>query len=144
MLPLISPQCNDFAIPRYWILKSGKISFKKVKFTITSFLFKKFMKVIKEKNNYETRVIFSPQASEDDLKTYSLDYARRLYRLGALRVSIVSRGQRDLAYTRKTFKTGHFIEIRFVASPQILPTYRNKLKLDQSIISHVILNLEKI
>ena len=80
MLPLISPQCNDFAIPRYWILKSGKISFKKVKFTITSFLFKKFMKVIKEKNNYETRVIFSPQASEDDLKAYSLDYARHLYR----------------------------------------------------------------
>ena len=102
------------------------------------------MKILKENNSYETRVIFSPKVSEEELKYYTLNYARQLYRLGAKHISIVSRGQCDFVYTIKSSKTGHFIEMGFFASPQVLPIYENKLRLDQNVLSHLILNTEKI
>ena len=102
------------------------------------------MKILKENNSYETRVIFSPMFFEEELKYYTLDYARQLYRLGAKHISIVSRGQCDFVYTIKSFEVGYFIEMCFLASPQILPMYENKLRLDQNVLSHLILNTEKI
>jgi ribosomal protein S6 len=102
------------------------------------------MKIVKKNRSYETRVIFSPQSSEEELKDYFFDYARQLYRLSAEDISIISLGQRDFVYPKRLFKAGYFIEMRFVASPQILPMYENKLRLDQNVLSYLVLNTEKI
>jgi ribosomal protein S6 len=99
------------------------------------------MQKIRETNNYESMVIVSSQCSEAELKNIAFNYAQQLKKLGASSISVVSRGRRDFAYTIKRSKTGYFVEMYFNSSPQILPIYETKLKLDKNIIRSLTTNL---
>jgi ribosomal protein S6 len=100
------------------------------------------MKQIKATNNYESMVIISSQCTEAELKMIAFDYAQQLKKLGASDISVVSRGRRDFAYTSKNARIGYFVEMYFNTSPQILPIYENKLKLDKNVIRSLITNLD--
>ena len=99
------------------------------------------MKQIKKTNSYESMVILSSQCTETELKTIALNYAKQLKKLGASDISVISRGRRDFAYTTKKTKTGYFIEMYFTSSPQVLPLYETKLKLDKNVIRYLVTNL---
>ena len=66
---------------------------------------------------------------------------KELKKLGASEISVVSRGRRDFAYKTKNSKTGYFVEMYFNSSPQILPIYENKLKLDKNVLRSLITKL---
>ena len=102
------------------------------------------MKQTKKTNRYESMVILSPQCTETELKTIALGYAKQLKKLGASDISVISRGRRDFAYPTKCSKTGYFVEMYFHSSPQILPNYETKLKLDKNVIRTLITNVDKI
>jgi ribosomal protein S6 len=99
------------------------------------------MKQISYTNNYESIVILSSQCTEAELKIIAFSYARQLKKLGASDISVVSRGRRDFISTLKRVQIGYFIEIYFNSSPQILPIYQNKLRLDKNVIRSLITNL---
>jgi ribosomal protein S6 len=101
------------------------------------------MKQISEINNYESMVVVSSNCTEAELKTIAFGYAQQLKKLGASDISVVSRGRRDFAYPTKRIKTGYFVEMYFNSSPQILPIFENKLRLDKNIIRSLITNLSK-
>jgi|TARA_B110000971_G_C20009706_1_gene500985 ribosomal protein S6 len=101
------------------------------------------MKQISEINNYESMVVVSSNCTEVELKTIAFSYAQQLKKLGASDISVVSRGRRDFAYPTKRIKTGYFVEMFFNSSPQILPIFENKLRLDKNIIRSLITNLSK-
>ena len=101
------------------------------------------MKQISEINNYESMVVVSSNCTEVELKTSAFSYAQQLKKLGASDISVVSRGRRDFAYPTKRIKTGYFVEMFFNSSPQILPIFENKLRLDKNIIRSLITNLSK-
>ncbi len=101
------------------------------------------MKTISSTRNYESMVVLSSECTEAELKNIAFKYAQQLKKLGALSISVISRGRRDFAYTSKNTKTGYFVEMYFNSSPQILPIYQTKLKLDKNVIRSLITNLAK-
>ena len=86
-------------------------------------------------------VVLSSNCSEVELKEIAFSYAPQLKKLGASDISVISRGRRDFAYTTKKTKTGYFIEMYFTSSPQVLPLYETKLKLDKNVIRYLVTNL---
>lgn len=101
------------------------------------------MKQLNETNSYESMVVLSSNCTELELKTIAHSYAQQLKKLGASDISVVSRGRRDFAYTTKNAKIGYFVEMYFRSSPQILPIYQTKLKLDKNVIRSLITNLDR-
>ena len=101
------------------------------------------MKSISATSSYESMVVLSSDCSEAELKNIAFNYAQQLKKLGALRISVVSRGRRDFAYTSKNAKTGYFVEMYFNSSPHIVPIFQTKLKLDKNVIRSLITNLAK-
>tara|TARA_B100000989_G_C19242046_1_gene344472 strand:- start:91 stop:399 length:309 start_codon:yes stop_codon:yes gene_type:complete len=99
------------------------------------------MKVLTDKNIYESMVVLSSHCTEGELKEIAFSYAQQLKKLGASDISVISRGRRDFAYTTKKTKTGYFIEMYFTSSPQVLPLYETKLKLDKNVIRYLVTNL---
>jgi len=99
------------------------------------------MKQLSSTNNYEAMVIISSHCNEAELKMIAFGYAQQLKKLGASDISVVSRGRRDFAYTSKGAKIGYFVEMHFTSSPQVLPLYENKLKLDKNVIRALITNV---
>lgn len=96
------------------------------------------MKKLKETNSYESMVILSSACNETELKIIAFGYAQQLKKLGASDISVISRGRRHFAYPLKKNDVGYFIEMYFKCSPQILPVYKNKLKLDKKVIRSII------
>nr|YP_009675035.1 ribosomal protein S6 [Rhizochromulina marina]QDH81886.1 ribosomal protein S6 [Rhizochromulina marina] len=99
------------------------------------------MKILKDRNTYKSMVILGPNCSDSELKSIASSYARELKGLGATAISIVSRGQRDLAYMIQNSSFGYYIEMCFESSPQILPTYEARLKLDKNVLRYLVLNI---
>ena len=101
------------------------------------------MKQIAATNNYESMVVLSSKCSQAELLDIAYQYAQQLKKLGALSISVVSRGRRDLAYTVNKEKTGYFIEMYFNSSPNILSIFQTKLKLDKNVLRSLVINLDK-
>ena len=101
------------------------------------------MKLVNATTNYESMVVLSSNCTDEELKDIASKYAQQLKKLGALSISVISRGCRDFAYKTKFAKMGYFVEIYFNSSPKILPIYQTKLKLDKYIIRSSIINLDK-
>jgi small subunit ribosomal protein S6 len=100
------------------------------------------MKLPSSRNTYRSMVIVGPDCSDNDLKTIAANYAKELKALGATTISMVSRGQRDLAYMIKKLSFGYYIEMCFESSPQVLEPYETKLKLDKNVIRYLVLNVD--
>lgn len=100
------------------------------------------MKLPTSKNTYRSMVIVGPDCSDTDLKSIAVSYAKELKSLGATTISMVSRGQRDLAYMIKRLTFGYYIEMCFESTPQVLEPYEAKLKLDKNIIRYLVLNVD--
>ena len=62
------------------------------------------MKVLTDKNIYESMVVLSSHCTEVELKEIAFSYAQQLKKLGASDISVISRGRRDFAYTTKKQK----------------------------------------
>ena len=62
------------------------------------------MKVLTDKNTYESMVVLSSHCTEVELKEIAFSYAQQLKKLGASDISVISRGRRDFAYTTKKQK----------------------------------------
>ena len=99
---------------------------------------KKIMKKISDTNNYELVVIVSSECTEVQLKNIAFNYAQQLKKLGALTISVVSKGRKDFFYKIRKTNNGYFVEIYFNSSPQVLPNYQTKLKLDKNVIRSLI------
>ena len=90
------------------------------------------------KSIYRSMVIIGRTGSDIDLKSISASYANELKSLGATTISMVSRGERELAYGINGSTFGHYIEMCFEAYPQVLEYYKKKLSLDQNVFRYTI------
>jgi len=101
------------------------------------------MKKISQTNNYESMIVINSAYNENEIKKIIYPYIKELKKLGALSISIVTRGKRNLAYEIENHKTGYFIQLYFDSFPNILPIYKTKLNLDKNILRSVVINLSK-
>ena len=101
------------------------------------------MQNITEINNYESMVVLSSEYNENELRKIIYPYIEQLRKLGALSISIVTRGKRDLAYAIDKHKNGYFIQVYFASSPNILGIYQTKLNLDKNTLRSMVINVSK-
>jgi len=101
------------------------------------------MKRLTKINNYESMVVISSEYNESELTNIIYPYIQQLKKLGALDISVITRGRRDFAYAIDKYKTGYFIQLYFDSSPNIIPLYQIKLNLDKNILRSLVINLSK-
>jgi len=83
---------------------------------------------------YEMILILNEELNESELKTWAFKYARELKDLGALEISVISRGKRNLAYSIKNKNKCNFIEITFSLIPSYLNQFQEIINLDKNIL----------
>ena len=101
------------------------------------------MKLVNATTNYESMVVLSSNCTDEELKDIASKYAQQLKKLGALSISVITRGRRDLAYAIDKHKNGYFIQVYFASSPNILGIYQTKLNLDKNILRSMVINVSK-
>ena len=89
---------------------------------------------------YEMMILLTEEFNENQLKSWALNFAKRLQVLSAYEISVISRGRRDLAYPIKNQKKGNFIQINFLCIPNHIKNCSNKLNLDNNVLRFLILN----
>ena len=88
---------------------------------------------------YEMMIILKEHINETQLKTWSIDFAKKLQALSASEISVISRGKRDLAYSIQNQKKGNFIQIKFLSVPKYITEFSNQLKFDSNVLRFLIL-----
>jgi ribosomal protein S6 len=97
------------------------------------------MKLPKDRNNYESTLIFSPTCTIKELRIAILDYVKQLKRLGAANIGVLFRGRRNFVYPINLAKSGYFIEIYFQSPPQAVPSLQAKYNLDTNVVRGLVL-----
>ena len=68
------------------------------------------------KIQYQMMVLLMEDFNESELKIWAFKYAKELQSLGASEISVISRGQRNLAYLIDDYTKANFIEINFIGA----------------------------
>jgi ribosomal protein S6 len=89
---------------------------------------------------YEMMIVLNEEFNDNELKTWSFNFAKGLQSLNASEISVISRGKRDFAYSIKNCKKGNFIQINFLSLPKYIENFCNRLKLDTNVIRYLIVN----
>jgi ribosomal protein S6 len=89
---------------------------------------------------YEIMIVLNEEFNENELKTWSFNYAKGLQSLNASEISVISRGKRDFAYLIKNYKKGNFLQINFLGLPKYINIFSRQLQLDINVVRYLILN----
>ena len=85
-------------------------------------------------------ILLTEEFNDNELKTWSFNYAKTLRKLNSSEISVISRGKRDLSYQISNQKRGNFIQINFSSIPKYLDTFSSSLKFDSNVLRFLILN----
>ena len=89
---------------------------------------------------YEMMIILTENFDDTELKSWSLNYAKKLQNLNASKISVISKGKQDLEYLIDNQKRGSFIQVNFLSIPQYLNKFTYSLKLDSNVLRFLVLN----
>ena len=95
------------------------------------------------KIQYQMMVLLMEDFNESELKIWAFKYAKELQSLGASEISVISRGQRNLAYLIDDYTKANFIEINFTCMPKCIDAFSKALKFDSNVLRVLILNKQK-
>lgn len=88
---------------------------------------------------YEMMILLREEFSDTELKIWSFNYAKALQYANACKISVISRGKRDLAYFIKQQKKGNYIQMNFSCMPYLIEKFSKDLKLDTNVLRFFIL-----
>ncbi len=89
---------------------------------------------------YELMLIVSPQAVDDDPDGVSERVSKWITDNGGEVTSVEHVGRRLLAYEIKRHREGNYLLVYFQAPTSALPPLERSIKLDDSIIRHLLLS----
>jgi len=92
------------------------------------------------KIQYQIMVLLMDNFNESELKIWAFKYAKELQILGASEISVISRGQRNLAYAIADHTKANFIEINFTCMPKCIDSFSKTLKFDSNVLRILTLN----
>jgi len=95
------------------------------------------------KIEYQIMVLLMDNFNESELKIWAFKYAKELQNLGASEISVISRGQRELAYSIEEYTKSNFIEINFTCMPKQIDIFSKTLNFDSNVLRMLILNKQK-
>lgn len=88
---------------------------------------------------YEALVLLAQEFTEDELKTWSFNFAKNLKIQNASEVSILSCGKKNLSYPIKKQGSANFIQIQFSIVPKFVNNVLKTLKKSDQILRIFIL-----
>jgi ribosomal protein S6 len=86
------------------------------------------------KKSYNCVLIFKEMLNKADFQVFTYSYAQFLKQLGAVDIMAINKTSYELAYPIKKINGVNFIEFSFSISPKALELYRQRLRLDESVL----------
>ena len=93
---------------------------------------------------YEIMIVLKEEFNNNELKTWAFNHAKKLRKLSAAEISVISRGKRNLAYLIENQKHGNFIQINFSTLPIYIKNFSNNLELDNNVLRFLVLNKQLV
>ncbi|MEI7811525.1 MAG: 30S ribosomal protein S6 [Ignavibacteria bacterium] len=96
-----------------------------------------------QKRNYESTIIINSSIEEEQIES-TINRVAELIRVnGGEIVDIDKWGRKRLAYTLEKTKSGYYVIFRFVAFPGLIAKIERMYQLDEFILRHLIIVLDK-
>lgn len=89
---------------------------------------------------YELMFILTPNFTEDEVAGEAKKVLDQLTKLGATITHVVDLGKKKLAYPIKKQRHGYYQLVEFTAEGPVLSAIDNTLRLDQTILRHLVLD----
>lgn len=89
---------------------------------------------------YELMFILTPNFTEDEVVGEAKKVLDQLIKLGANITHTVDLGKKKLAYPIKKQRHGYYQLVEFTAEGKILTSLDNNLRLDQTVLRHLVLD----
>jgi ribosomal protein S6 len=86
------------------------------------------------KKPYNCILIFKEMLNKADFEVFTYSYAQFLKQLGADEISVINKTSYELSYPIKNVSDVNFIEFSFSISPEALDLYRQRLRVDESVL----------
>lgn len=93
--------------------------------------------------NYEMIIVLNQKFTDKELKLLSFNYAKKLKKLKATQISVISFGKRNLLYVIKNENKGNYLQINFSIMAQFIGPFSENLKFDQNILRFLIIKKKK-
>ena len=93
-------------------------------------------------NNYETVIILSANAPEEATVAFGEKMKELISANGEL-TKVEEWGKKTLAYEIKKKKEGYYILFTFVAKPEFIAEFERILRLDEIVLKHMVIKLDK-
>ncbi|MEG0872739.1 MAG: 30S ribosomal protein S6 [Clostridia bacterium] len=93
-------------------------------------------------NNYETVIILSASAPEEATVAFGEKMKELISQSGEL-TKVDEWGKKTLAYEIKKQKEGYYILFTFVAKPDFIFEFERILRLDEIVLKHMVIKLDK-
>ncbi len=93
-------------------------------------------------NNYETVIILSANAPEEATVAFGEKMKELISANGEL-TKVEEWGKKTLAYEIKKQKEGYYILFTFVAKPEFIAEFERILRLDEIVLKHMVIKLDK-
>lgn len=93
-------------------------------------------------NKYESVIILSANATEDATVAFGEKMKELISANGEL-TNVEEWGKKTLAYEIKKQKEGYYILFTFDAKPEFIAEFERVLRLDEIVLKHIVIKLEK-
>ena len=93
---------------------------------------------------YENTIVLKQDLAEKELDNIRQKYKKLIDEFSGKLLKIENWGLIELSNKIKNYKKGFFIHFKFEGNKQTLNEFEKKIKLDQSIIRHLIVKYKKL
>ena len=93
-------------------------------------------------NKYETVIILSANAAEEATVAFGEKMKQLISANGEL-TNVEEWGKKTLAYDIKKQKEGYYILFTFTTKPEFIAEFERVLRLDEIVLKHMVIKLEK-
>ena len=92
-----------------------------------------------KRKKYEMIILLSEELNNNELKTWSLNFATELQKFDGIEISVISCGKKPLVYPILERIKGNLIVIKVSIFSENILVFQNKLKLDENVIRSYVL-----
>ncbi len=95
-----------------------------------------------KRRKYEMIILLNEEFNNNELKTWSLNFAKELQKLDGVEISVISCGKKPLVYPILEHIIGNLVVIKVSIFSENIQIFQNKLKLDENVIRSYVLKLK--
>ena len=87
---------------------------------------------------YEIMILLTEEFNNNELKTWVFNYAKSLRKFSVCDISVISRGNHNLAYPIEDKSNGNYIQLNFASMPKYINNFSNTLKIDSNVLRFLV------